>query len=122
MREERSRPGWNLSIPEETDRAVRAFLGRAGGKKGDLSRLVNDAVRRRVFDRVVSRIEDRNAVFDQQEILDAIDEGVTAARKEPRPRPRSVTAACEARGTSPGTGPRPTKATEHTPTVQPGIR
>jgi len=73
-------PRWNLSIPEETDRAVRAFLGRAGGKKGDLSRFVNDAVRRRLLDLTASRVKDRNAVFDQREILDTVDEEVTAAR------------------------------------------
>lgn len=38
---------WNLSISEETDRAVRTFLTRSGGKKGDLSRFVSEAVRRR---------------------------------------------------------------------------
>ncbi len=75
-------PRWNLSIPEETDRAVRAFLGRAGGKKGDLSRFVNDAVRRRVFDLTVGQVKDRNAVFDREELLDAIDEEVTAARAD----------------------------------------
>ena len=36
---------WNLSIPEQTDRAVRTFLARTGGKKGDLSRFVDEAVR-----------------------------------------------------------------------------
>ena len=38
---------WNLSIPEQTDRTVRTFLARTGGKKGDLSRFVDEAVRRR---------------------------------------------------------------------------
>ncbi len=47
---------WNLSIPEETDRAVRSYLARRGLKKGDLSDFVNDAVRREVFDRVVRDI------------------------------------------------------------------
>ena len=36
---------WNLSIPEQTDRAVRTFLARTGDKKGDLSRFVDEAVR-----------------------------------------------------------------------------
>ena len=38
---------WNLSVSEETDRTVRMFLARNGGKKGDLSRFVDEAVRRR---------------------------------------------------------------------------
>ncbi len=71
---------WNLSIPEETDRAVRTFLARNGGKKGDLSRFVDEAVRRRVLELTVSRVKDRNARYDQEELLDLIDEEVDAAR------------------------------------------
>lgn len=71
---------WNLSIPEETDRTVRVFLGRNGGKKGDLSRFVDEAVRRRVFDLTVRQVKDRNAGYDQQEILELIDDEVDAVR------------------------------------------
>ena len=71
---------WNLSIPDKTDRAVRMFLARQGGKKGDLSRFVDEAVRRRVFDLTVSQTKERNAGHDQSEILDLIDEEVSAAR------------------------------------------
>ena len=71
---------WNLSIPEETDRTVRTFLARNGGKKGDLSRFVDDAVRRRVFDLSVSQVKERNAGSDQRKVLDLIDDEVSAAR------------------------------------------
>ncbi len=71
---------WNLLIPEQTDRTVRTFLARTGGKKGDLSRFVDEAVRRRVLDLTVHGIKDRNAGLDQQKILDLIDEEVDAAR------------------------------------------
>lgn len=71
---------WNLSIPEETDRAVRTFLARNGGKKGDLSRFVDEAVRRRVLELTVSRVKERNSRYDQQDLLDLIDEEVDAAR------------------------------------------
>ena len=71
---------WNLSISEETDRAVRTFLARTGGKKGDLSRFVDEAVRRRVLDLTVRQVKDRNAAYDQREILNLIDEEVDAAR------------------------------------------
>lgn len=73
---------WNLSIPEKTDRAVRTFLARNGGKKGDLSRFVDEAVRRRMLDLAVRQVKDRNARYDQREILDLIDEGVDAARAD----------------------------------------
>ena len=71
---------WSLSIPEETNLAVRTFLARNGGKKGDLSRFVDEAVRRRVLDLTVCQIKDRNARYDQQDILDLIDDEVDAAR------------------------------------------
>ena len=71
---------WNLTIPEETDRAVRTFLARTGGRKGALSRFVDEAVRRRVLDLTVRGIKDRNARSGQQEILDLIDAEVDAAR------------------------------------------
>ena len=71
---------WSLSIPEETNLAVRTFLVRNGGKKGDLSRFVDEAVRRRVLDLTVCQIKDRNARDDQQDILDLIDDEVDAAR------------------------------------------
>ncbi|MCY4431386.1 MAG: hypothetical protein OXC11_13475 [Rhodospirillales bacterium] len=71
---------WNLSISEETDRAVRTFLARNGGKKGDLSRFVDEAVRRHVFDLTIAQVKERNAGYDQMEILDLIDDEVSAAR------------------------------------------
>ena len=67
---------WHLSIPEKTDRAVRTYLARTGGKKGDLSRFVDEAVRRRLLDFTVRQVKDRNARYGQSEILDLIDEEV----------------------------------------------
>ena len=71
---------WNLSISDETDRVVRTFLARSGGRQDDLSRFVDDAVRRRVLDLVVRDVKDRNVRHDQQDLLDLIDEEVDAAR------------------------------------------
>ena len=73
---------WNLTVREETDRAVRTYLARTGGKKGDLSRFVDEAVRRRVLDLTVEKVKVGNAPHDQQELLDLIDEEVDAARAD----------------------------------------
>ena len=70
---------WNLSISEETDRAVRTFLARNGGKKGDLSRFVDESVSQRVFDLTIRQVKDRNAELDQRQILDLINDEVSAA-------------------------------------------
>ena len=71
---------WSLSTLKKTDRVVRTVLARTGGKKGDLSRFVDDAPRRRVLDLTVRQIKDRNNGYDQREILDLIDDEVDAAR------------------------------------------
>lgn len=72
---------WNLTIRDTTDRAVRTYLARIGGRKGDLSRFVDETVRRRVLDLTVRQIKDRNASYDQQEILNLIDMEVDQVRE-----------------------------------------
>lgn len=52
------------------------------GRKNDLSRVVDEAVRRSVFDLTVREAKARNTSIDQQEILDLIDEEVDAVRAD----------------------------------------
>ena len=35
---------WSLKVSRETDEALRGYLGQTGGRKGDLSRFVQEAV------------------------------------------------------------------------------
>ena len=55
------------------------FLPATVEKKGDLSRFVDESVRQRVFDLTIRQVKDRNAELDQRQILDLIDEEVSAA-------------------------------------------
>lgn len=71
---------WNLSIPEDTDRAVRSFLARKGGKKGDLSKFANDAVRREILRQTVVDIQEQNANIGEKEALSLANEAVAWAR------------------------------------------
>lgn len=71
---------WNLNIPEETDRAVRSFLARKSGKKGDLSKFVNGAVRREILRQTVMDIQEQNAGLTEKEAEALADESVTWAR------------------------------------------
>lgn len=73
---------WNLTVPQKTDRAVRTYLAHTGGKKGDLSRFVDEAVRCQVLDLTIGRVKDRNAALDQQAIMDLIDQEVEAVRAD----------------------------------------
>ena len=71
---------WNLSIPEETDRAVRSFLARKGGKKGDLSKFANDAVRREILRQTVVDIQEQNADLGEKAATNLANEAVAWAR------------------------------------------
>jgi len=71
---------WTLSIPDKTDRTVRTFLARMGLKKGDLSKFVDEAVRRQVFALVAEEIKDRNADADPEALERLIEEAVGHAR------------------------------------------
>ncbi len=67
---------WNLSIPEATDRAVRAHLARVGLKKGDLSKFVDEAVRREMLRRTVKEVQDRNTDLTEEQALALATEAV----------------------------------------------
>ena len=71
---------WNITIPEGTDRTVRVFHSRNSGKKGGLSRFVDEAVRRRVFDLTIQQVKDRNVEYCQTEILELVEDEVMAGR------------------------------------------
>lgn len=70
---------WSIVVPEETDRALRAFLAQRGTKKGDISRFVEEAVRSHLFELTVEGVKERNRPFDQNEILEAIEDALTGA-------------------------------------------
>lgn len=72
---------WHLVIPEGTDRTVRSFLARAGGKKGDLSKFVDQAVRERVFWETVSEVHEQNNGISSQDAQRLADEAVAWARE-----------------------------------------
>lgn len=69
---------WSVVVPEDTDRALRSYLARTGGKKGDLSRFVDEAVLARLFELTVENVKERNRTHAQGEILEAIEEALAA--------------------------------------------
>ena len=77
---------WSQVVSVETDRALRAFLGSQGNKRGDMSRFVEEAVRWRMFDRSVQEVRARAAHIPVDELQAIIDEAVTAVRTT-RPPP-----------------------------------
>ena len=77
---------WSIKVSRDTDLALRTFLGAQGMKKGDLSKFIEEAVRRRVLQCTVQDIRARNADADPDEIQRIIDEAVSEVRAERRTR------------------------------------
>ena len=71
---------WNLVISDETDRSVRSYLARTGGKKGDLSKFVDRAVRQAIFWETVEAVQERNKHLSAEEAQHLADEAVAEAR------------------------------------------
>lgn len=72
---------WTLLIPEETDKAVREFLESKNGDEAELSRFVAKIVNQFLFHELVRQVKERNAQYDQDEILRTIDKAVQEVRK-----------------------------------------
>ena len=67
---------WSIVVRDDVDKALRAYLGQRGNKKGDLSKFVEEAVQARLFELTVEDVKERNRAYSQDEILDAIDEAL----------------------------------------------
>jgi hypothetical protein len=73
---------WNIAVSPDTDQAVRMFLAaQGGGRKGDLSRFIEEAVRAHLFERAVDQAKTAAAGMGEAELTDLIDEAVQWARE-----------------------------------------
>ncbi|MGH9615735.1 MAG: ribbon-helix-helix domain-containing protein [Acidobacteriaceae bacterium] len=73
---------WSLVVSTATDRALRQFLaGQGGGRKGDLSRFVEEAVQAHILDLSVRQAKTQNAGQDEDAIRDAVEEALQWARR-----------------------------------------
>ncbi len=68
-------------VTMETDKELRQFLAHAGGgRKGDLSRFVEEAVKARIFDLSAGQAKFENERFSGEDIEAAVDEALAWAR------------------------------------------
>jgi Ribbon-helix-helix domain len=74
----------SVKVSKDTDVTLRTFLGAQGMKKGDLSKLIEEAARRRVPQCTIQDIRTRNADADPDEIQRIVDEAVSEVRAEHR--------------------------------------
>ena len=72
---------WNVAVSTETDQALRIFLASRGqGRKGDLSRFIEDAVRERVFRETAQAVKEQNREATPEEIEAAVSEALSWSR------------------------------------------
>lgn len=69
-------PKWNVTIPDETDRLVRTHLARSGMKKGDLSALVDEAVRAAVIRKMAAQLRAEWPEAGEDELEEALQRAV----------------------------------------------
>lgn len=72
---------WNIAVSSDTDQSVRMFLAaQGGGRKGDLSRFIEQAVRTYLFEQAVEHVKDAAAEIGEADLTALIDEAVQWAR------------------------------------------
>ena len=73
---------WNLAVSSDTDQSVRMFLAsQGGGRKGDLSRFIEQAVRTYIFERAVEDAKAANADVSEVDLTAIVNEAVQWARE-----------------------------------------
>lgn len=73
---------WNVAVSPDVDQSVRMFIAaQGGGRKGDLSRFIEEAVRAYLLERAVEQAKAVTAGMSEAEVTDLIDEAVQWARE-----------------------------------------
>jgi len=73
---------WNVVVSHDTDISLRQFLAsHGGGRKGDLSRFVEQAVQAHMLDLAAQEAKTTNHAYAESEIHHAIDEALQWARR-----------------------------------------
>ena len=73
---------WNVAVSTDTDRSLRIFLAsQGGGKKGDLSRFIEDAVQAHILELTAEQAKAANANLSEADLTSMVDEAIQWARK-----------------------------------------
>jgi hypothetical protein len=73
---------WNLAVSADIDKSLRMFLAsQGGGKKGDLSRFVEEAVRAHILELSAEQAKVANANVSEADLASIVDEALQWARK-----------------------------------------
>lgn len=72
---------WNIAVSQDTDQALRIFLAnQGGGRKGDLSRFVEEAVRTHILELTADQAKAANANINEDDLSAIVEEAVEWAR------------------------------------------
>jgi hypothetical protein len=72
---------WNIAVSSDMDQSVRMFLAaQGGGRKGDLSRFIEQAVRTYLFAQAVEQAKDATNDIGEADLSDLIDEAIRWVR------------------------------------------
>ncbi|MEO9062610.1 MAG: ribbon-helix-helix domain-containing protein [Nitrosospira sp.] len=73
---------WNITVSTDTDQSLRMFLAsRGGGRKGDLSRFIEEAVRAHILELSAEQVKVANANVSEADLTLMVDEALQWARK-----------------------------------------
>jgi hypothetical protein len=73
---------WNIAVSPDVDQSVRMFIAaQGGGRKGDLSRFIEEAVRAYLLERAVDQAKTAASGMGEADLNDLIDEAVQWARE-----------------------------------------
>ena len=73
---------WNIAVSPDTDQSVRMVIAaQGGGRKGDLSRFIEEAVRSYLLEKAVEQAKSAATGMGETELTDLIDEAVQWARE-----------------------------------------
>jgi len=74
---------WNIAVSPDTDQSVRLYLaGQGGGRKGDLSRFIEEAVRAHILELSAEQAKAANADVNEADLTAIVTEALDWARSQ----------------------------------------
>lgn len=73
---------WNVAVSTDTDQSLRQFLANnGGGRKGDLSRFIEQAVKAHILELTAEQVKTANVGVAEESLDSMVDEALRWARK-----------------------------------------
>ena len=72
---------WNIAVSPDTDQSLRMFLAsQGGGRKGDLSRFIEEAVRAHILELTAEQVKTANAGMSEPDLAALVNDAIAWAR------------------------------------------